>query len=439
MPATSTGAWKPSARWAVAAGLLTVLVVPMLQTGRSSAAPAGPDHAVVDGHARFEVLSPTLIRLEYSASGHFENRPTMVAVHRPLTTPFTTSVRHGVRIIRTSALTLRYREGSGRFSPANLTISPAHGSWRAHPRWGQAAPNKTLGGWVRALDHATGAVSLHPGLLSRTGWRLLDDTHDVILTRGAPGVAVRRPDGTYQDGYFFGYGEDYATALQDLRRLSGPAPLPPQKAFGVWFSRYWPYDAAGYHSLLGQFRSHHVPLDTLSVDTDWKREASAGSSVGGVVAGNPKAYSWNGWEWDRKLFPDPDRFISWAHRHGLSVTLNIHPSIDSTDPKYRATVDRAGPLATDSTCRLEQADPAGQCHVFDWTKPRQLAAYFALNRPLLRQGVDFFWLDWCCDASSANAPGLTPDTWINSRYAAIQHAAGSRWPVLSRVGGSYQG
>lgn len=439
LPTTPRARFTPSSRWAVVAGLITLVVVPATQPS-SSAAPSGSQrHVVVDGHARFEVLSPTLIRLEYSSTGHFENRPTMVAVHRPLTTPFTTSVRHRVRIIRTSAVTLRYREGSGRFSADNLTISANDGSWRAHPTW-KGAPPKPLGGWVRALDHATGAVSLHRGILSRSGWDLLDDTHDVALTRAAPGFAVRRPPGTYQDGYFFGYGDHYAAALRDLRRLSGPTPLLPQKAFGVWFSRYWPYDEAGYHSLLQQFRSHHVPLDTLSVDTDWKREASAaGSAVGGGVAGNPKAYSWNGWEWNRTLFPRPRRFIAWAHRHGLSVTVNIHPSIDSTDPAYRKTVARAGPLATDSTCELEQADPKGQCHVFDWTKPRQLAAYLALHRPLLRQGVDFFWLDWCCDASTAEAPGLTPDTWINSRYAALQHAAGSRWPVLSRVGGSYQG
>lgn len=397
-------------------------------------------HAVIDGHARFEVISPSLIRLEYSSTDHFENRPTMVAVHRPQRTPYTSTVRNGTRIIRTSALTLRYREGSGRFTPHNVSIHPSAGSWRAHPAWGATSTPKPLGGWVRALDHATGAVALHPGVLSKAGWRLLDDTDDVVLTRGSPGFATRRPAGAYQDGYFFGYGRHYARALRDLRRLSGPAPLLPRKAFGVWFSRYFPYDVAGYRSLLRQFRTHHVALDTLSVDTDWKREANpVGSTVGGGVAGNTKAYSWNGWEWNRSLFPRPARFIAWAHRHGLAVTLNIHPSIDSTDPAYPKTVARAGPLATDSTCRLEQADPQGQCHVFDWTNPRQLGAYLALHRPLLGDGVDFFWLDWCCDASMAQAMGLTPDTWINSRYAALQHAAGSRWSVLSRVGGSYQG
>lgn len=407
----------------------------------SPTASASPQHsAIVDGHARFEVISPTLIRLEFSSTGHFENRPTMVALHRPQRTSYTTTVHHGVRIIRTAELTLRYREDSGRFTRHNVSVHANGGSWHAHPGWGADANPKPLGGWVRALDHATGSVTLHPGLLSKAGWHLLNDTGDVVLTDSSPGFAVRHEPSPYQDGYFFGYGRHYARALHDLRRLTGPAPLLPRKAFGVWFSRYFPYDESGYHTLLGQFRTHQVPLDTLSVDTDWKREASAvGATVGGGVAGSTKAYSWNGWEWNHSLFPHPRRFVAWAHRQGLSVTLNIHPSIDSTDPAYPKTVARAGPLATDSTCRLEQADPQGQCHVFDWTKPRQLTAYLALHHPLLRDHVDFFWLDWCCDGSRATAPGLTPDTWINSRYAAMQHRAGSRWLVLSRVGGSYQG
>lgn len=76
------------------------------------------------------------------------------------------------------------------------------------------------------------------------------------------------------------------------------------------------------------------------------------------------------------------------------------------------------------------------CGVFDWTKPRHLDTYFGLHQPMADQGVDGWWLDWCCDESSANAPGLTADTWINSQYAAFSREHGSRWLTLSRMGGS---
>ncbi len=61
---------------------------------------------------------------------------------------------------------------------------------------------------------------------------------------------------------------------------------------------------------------------------------------------------------------------------------------------------------------------------FDWNSPRQLAAYFALHKPFEQQGIDFFWLDWCCDGPQSSVPGLTEDTWINSQYYAEQRARG---------------
>jgi hypothetical protein len=401
----------------------------------------GVPHAIVTGHARFEVLTPTLIRLEYAAHGRFENRPTMVATDRHPIASYVSSRRHGVLRILTSKLALRYRLGSGTFGRHNLSVVSRHGHWTARPRWGSAGGGRgNLGGWVRALDDQTGPVPLHPGLLSRSGWHLLDDTDDAIATTSALGFTPRPSQSGYQDGYLFGYGRHYRTALRDLRRLTGPAPLLPRKAFGVWFSRYFAYRASDYPRLLARFRKRHVPVDTLSVDTDWKRQANPLSNVlAGQVLGKTRAYAWNGWEWNRTLFPDPKAFLSWAHRRGLEVALNIHPSIDSTDPKYVDTVGKTGPLTVDQTCTVEQIDPAGQCYVFDLTKPRQLAAYFGLHAPIKAQGADEWWFDWCCDATTADAPGLTPDTYLNMQYTKHIDHHGDRWLVLSRIGSSYQG
>ena len=183
-----------------------------------------------------------------------------------------------------------------------------------------------------------------------------------------------------------------------------------------------------------------MPLDTLSIDTDFKRESSpTGAAIGALVAGAPgQPYSWDGWEWDASLFPDPQRFIDWAHSQGVSLTINIHPSISSNDPQWQATEARSGGLTiSNGLCRILIADPTAQCGVFDWTKPRQIAAYFALHQSFEQQGIDFFWFDWCCDASSAVAPGLTADTWINSLYSAQEHARGLRWLAFARVGASY--
>src|SRR4051794_40574517 len=306
----------------VLAGLLvgaSLLTVPSL-------AEAG---TVRDGHARFEGLSPTLIRLEDADDDRFEDGRTMTAVNRAFApVSFQTFTPGDARVIPTAAMTLRYRRGSGPFTQQNVSIDVRGGQSPVQPSWEPDSNPQNLGGWRRGIDNEQGPVLLHQGLLSRAGWYLLNDSQTVLLTPGSPGFAVRPAHtGTYQDGYLFGYGHDYARGLADLRRLTGPAPLLPRKAFGVWFSRYYAYSADDYRTLLARFRSEHVPLDTLSVDTDWKREsdpvfAPIASTAAGGSASQP--YSWNGWAWNTSQFPDPAGFLSWAHSQGLAVTLNAH-------------------------------------------------------------------------------------------------------------------
>lgn len=413
-----------------------------------SSAPSPADAQLRDGHARFTVLTPTLIRLEYADDDRFEDGTTQTVVNRDFTVPaFSSSVEDGVRVIRTSAMTLRYRQNSGAFSTDNLSVQVQAGSaaitgW---PAWAGAENPGNLGGWRRGLDNEQDPQPLHDGLLSRNGWFLLDDSQTVLMPLDASSYQARPArEGSYQDGYLFGYGHNYKQGLADLRALTGPAPLLPRKAFGVWFSRYWAYGDAELRDLRSQFSAHAVPLDTLSLDTDWKRvHNQAGCDVfdlvAGARAGDP--CSWNGWDWNRDLFPDPVAFVTWAHDIGLSLALNVHPSIDSNDPAFAATQANAGPMTTDSAvppCTLYQADPSGQCYVFDWAQSKQLAAYFALHAPIENTGIDFWWLDWCCDGASATATGLTADTWINAQYARDNAARGQRWPAFSRIGASFQ-
>ncbi len=370
------------------------------------------------------MLSPTLIRLEYAADGRFEDSPTLTVPSRAgLGAKFKSKAKNGVRTIRTSAITLRYRIGSGPFSAANLTVKVG-GFGTRRPSFPQSlGPTPgNLGGWYRGLDLQDGPVPLHDGILSREGWYVLDDTNSVLLRDGGFGFEERRSRaGAYQDGYLFAYGSNYGAALGDLRDLTGPAPLLPQKAYGVWFSRYQGYSENDYKRLLAEFRRNRVPLDVLVVDTDFK---------------SPN--DWNGWGWTKVYFPEPKRFLDWAHGKGLDVILNIHPSIATDDPSYPAANAAAGGLPDASgRCKRFVRDPNVSCGAWNWDEAEDVASYFALHEPFEAAGVDGWWLDWCCDESRVTARGLTPDTWINSLYANRSRARGSRWPVLSRIGGTY--
>ncbi len=254
------------------------------------------------------------------------------------------------------------------------------------------------------------------GLLTGAGWRLLDDTHSAIWT-GNGWVEPRSARGDTEDGYLFVYGHDYTGALHTFAQLTGPAPLLPRNVFGVWYSDYTPYSSADIQqTIYPAFEQNQVPLNTLSLDTDWKA---------------PNA--WDGWEWNNSLFPDPSSFLQWAKSHGIAVTLNIHSSIADNDPKLPAAQRIAGSPLTSapiSTCT------GGPCKVWNWSSVPQAESNFALQQSFQKQGVAFWWLDWCCDESVANMPGITPDSWIGHLYAQDMVNQGQRGFVLARIGAS---
>jgi len=404
------------------------------------------DGVVTDGRGRFQVITPTLIRMEYAADGRFEDRPTMTVGDRSHDAPgaaprFTSSVEDGWRVIRTERVELRWRRGHG-FDADNLVLRFRDGAKTRQVRPVAGAEHSFLGGWTRGLDLSSGREPLNNGILTREGWYVVDDSSTALLVDKGPGFRTRpQRDGAYRDWYAFAYGHDFRRALADLHTLTGAAPLLPRNAFGVWFSKYFAFTEAEFRDLVARFHEEKVPLDTLSLDTDFKRENDpVGSAIATNVIGQPgRAFAWNGWDWNRDLFTDPDAFVDWMHGQGIALVANIHPSISSNDPQFERTNEAAGGLESSPDCRPIQADSTGECHVFDWTDARQLTAYFDLHDTLASTGIDAFWLDWCCEAQgAADAPGLSPDTWINSRYAAYNRGLGTRWPAPSRIGASYQ-
>ncbi|UQZ32645.1 alpha-xylosidase [Paenibacillus sp. PK3_47] len=377
------------------------------------AEPKASRDAVIEGeYYRFTILTPQLIRMEYSAAGSFEDRATQTVLNRSFTVPEFRLVDHGNKLeIMTERLHLSYDKQP--FSRHGLSIRVRNAAGHLMSVWNYGDRPQDLGGTARTLDNADGAIPLEPGLLSRQGYTLVDDSRSLLLEQEGL-VQPRAAEGT--DLYFFGYGHDYLDCLKDFYQLSGRTPLLPRYTFGNWWSRYYPYSADEYKLLMERFEREELPFSVAVIDMDWH-----------LVDVDPKYGSgWTGYTWNRRLFPDPQEFLAWLHDKGLRVTLNVHPAdgVRAFEEPYLAIAAELG------------MDPeAGDAVEFDITDPKFLQAYFKfLHHPLEEEGVDFWWIDWQ-QGGVTKVPGLDPLWMLNHYHYLDSGRRGSRRLTFSRYAG----
>lgn len=372
---------------------------------------AAPDAVVTFGNARFTVLTERLLRLEYHPDRRFEDRASQAFWYREQPVP-SYDVRYtgdDCLEIETAVLRLTYRAGDDGFTAESLRIDvKATGAvWTPG-----TADAQNLRGTTRTLDFVNGYTPLLPGLMSRSGWSVIDDSHTLVLNDES-WVEPRTAGGT--DWYFFGCGTDYKACLRDYCAVSGRMPLIPRWILGNWWSRFWHYTQAELTALLDDFEAHQIPLSVCIVDMDWHITKTGNTSTG-----------WTGYTWNRELFPDPKAFIDYAHGKRLKVSLNLHPAegVHPHEEYYEAMARRVG------------IDPETKQPVpFNITDPAFAEAYFdVLHRPHEKMGIDFWWVDWQQGLTSA-VPGLDPLWLINHLHFLDQGRDGVHRPfIFSRWG-----
>ncbi len=402
---------------------------------------ADPAAIVTSGHARFTVLTPQLIRMEWSADGKFEDRPSLVFINRRLPVPKFEHKEFGHRLlIDTGAVRVNYNPNApenGKLSDdsllVNLTVNGRTIAWRP------SLPNDgNLLGTTRTLDGAKGDKTkepIEPGLVSREGWVVVDDSARPLFdsdnfnfSQGEqspwPWVA-KRVEGDRQDWYFFGYGHDYKKALGDFVQVAGRIPIPPRFAFGIWWSRYWAYSDQELDDLVRGFHESDVPLDVLVIDMDWHLNRQQLEAMNEKDQSN-HTLGWSGYTWNPLLFPDPKAFLDHIHDEGLKATLNLHPAsgVHPWEQAYPAMAKAMG------------VDPASHKYVpFDITNKQFATNYMdLLHHPLEKQGIDFWWLDWQQE-SKTSTPGVNPTWWLNYVHFTDQEREGKRPLLFHRWGG----
>lgn len=318
---------------------------------------------------RITILSEILVRLEYSESNTFEDRPTELVMNRKFQPVNFEKKEDGkYLVITTSYFTLTYLKGAPfvgtKVSPdqnLRINLNDTDKFWFFnHPEV------RNFKGTSYSLDGDVARHHLNKGLYSTDGFVSLDDSHSLIFNED--GTLGKRTDRRI-DTYVFMYKRDFGAALRDYFTLTGYPPLIPRYTLGVWWNRNIEYTTKELENLTYKFYKNRIPMSVLLLGDKWHRV-------------NNKMTS--GLSFNENLFKRPKRLIDFLHSKGIHVAVSVNPMEGISDKE-----DYYLPFKSSSGIEGEGKLP------FNVFNKNIISAYFDyLIHPLMNYGVDFFWITY---------------------------------------------
>ncbi|MDN3443086.1 alpha-xylosidase [Microbacterium sp. APC 3901] len=179
--------------------------------------------------------------------------------------------------------------------------------------------------------------------------------------------------------YYVIAGTGQREVLERYTALTGRPALPPAWSFGTWLSTSFTtdYDEKTVTGFIDGFAERDLPLSVFHFDCFWMRE-----------------FNWCDFEWDPRVFPDPEGMLHRLHSRGLKVSVWVNPYIGQRSPLFEEARS-AGHLLRRRDGTVWQWDmwQAGMA-IVDFTNPDARRWYQEKLRRLTAQGVDTFKTDF---------------------------------------------
>ncbi|HLP76828.1 MAG TPA: TIM-barrel domain-containing protein [Candidatus Paceibacterota bacterium] len=213
-----------------------------------------------------------------------------------------------------------------------------------------------------------------PMLVSTKRYGIMWDIYSkAFFTDDASGATFAAESAPAGMDYYFFAGDNLDEVIAAYRQLTGPAPMFPKQAFGLFMSkeRYKTQDRVV--EVAQNFRKEGFPLDYMV--QDWQ------------YWGSDKDGTWSGMIWNKERYPHPEEMTKALHDMNMKLMISIWPSVGN-DTELAKELDAKGlrfkPLHWISR----------KARIYDAFSPEGRAIYFKhIKSGLLDVGVDALWMD----------------------------------------------
>lgn len=179
--------------------------------------------------------------------------------------------------------------------------------------------------------------------------------------------------------YFIINGPSLKEVIGRYTDLTGKPSLPPAWSFGLWLSTSFltQYDEETVNSFIDGMKKRDIPLDVFHFDCFWMKE-----------------FEWCNFQWDRRLFKNPEKMLKRLKEKGVKICVWINPYIAQKSPLFYEAAEK-GYLIKRLDGSVWQWDmwQAGM-GIIDFTNPEASQWFQNKLEQLVDMGVDAFKTDF---------------------------------------------
>lgn len=179
--------------------------------------------------------------------------------------------------------------------------------------------------------------------------------------------------------YFLIGGPTVKQVLENYTTLTGKPGLPPAWSFGLWLTTSFTtdYDEQTVRHFVDGMRERDIPLRVFHFDCFWMKE-----------------FQWCDFQWDERIFPEPEQMLKRLKEKGLKICVWINPYIAQQSPLFEEGMEKGYLLKRPNgdVWQWDKWQPG--MGIVDFTNPDARKWYTDYLRRLVDMGVDCFKTDF---------------------------------------------